>query len=66
MKKLLFILFLTVSGGVLAQQDALNNSEVSIQCKDYLDCKEDKFILVLHHVKRQESITGVEEKTHFV
>ena len=39
MKKLLFILFLTVSGGVLAQQDALNNSEVSIQCKDYLDGK---------------------------
>ena len=39
MKKLLFILFLTVSGGVLAQEDALNNYEVSIQCKDYLEGK---------------------------
>ena len=39
MKKLLFILFLIISGNLHAQEDALNNYEVSIQCKDYIDGK---------------------------
>jgi hypothetical protein len=39
MKNLLFIFLLTISGNLLAQEDALNNYEVSTQCKDYLDGK---------------------------
>ena len=39
MRNLLFIFLLTISGNLLAQEDALNNYEVSTQCKDYLDGK---------------------------
>ena len=39
MKELLFISLVIISGNILAQEDALNNYEVSTQCKDYLDGK---------------------------